>query len=536
MTPTGTDQPETDLQPPGPRTVRLEAPVVSVTVMEDRAQVRRRGRVRLSAGRTRLRIEEVTPLVADKTLRVSGHAGGGLSPRVEEVRIHRWIDTDDQQRQDQEADCRDQLGSALEELSIATQEKTCAHHWLEGLQALQEQLIADIRSDASWGRDLRQQWRGDLKNLIDRIAEATDRHSLSLQRLSDVQQRVDGLRARLESLGPSEKGARTARLEMDCVIEEGGTYEINIDYLVPNACWRPQHTARLQQGPDGPRLGFQTDACLWQYTGEDWSDVTLSFSTLRPSTGRHAPVLQSERLESQKRQDLVVEKPEPKIHTTGLGVESVAARGLPGVEDRGRTFHQEAARTHHIPSDGRPRRVRLFSFETDAQTELVCKPELARTVILLSAQTNDSDHPLLAGPVDLIRECGRIGQATMHYTATGERFELGWGPQDVFRAHRHHRKVPKDMKLVGNWDATEHHITVTLSNLGPESATVRLVERLPVSEVDAVQVQIDSKKTSAGHTLQPNGMANWSLMLPPHHHETVELSYLVRRESGNRVG
>ena len=46
----------------------LRAPVVEVTVLEDRAHVVRRGQLELGAGVTRLKIAGVAPVLADKTL------------------------------------------------------------------------------------------------------------------------------------------------------------------------------------------------------------------------------------------------------------------------------------------------------------------------------------------------------------------------------------------------------------------------------------------------------------------------------------
>ena len=45
------------------------APICSVLVMEDRAQITRRGRLMLAAGRHSLAVMPVTPLVTDRSLR-----------------------------------------------------------------------------------------------------------------------------------------------------------------------------------------------------------------------------------------------------------------------------------------------------------------------------------------------------------------------------------------------------------------------------------------------------------------------------------
>ena len=65
----------------------VDAPVARVTVMEDRAQVRRRGRVELAAGQHLLRVAKVTPLAVDRTLRAGVSSNGAA--RLLDVRIRR---------------------------------------------------------------------------------------------------------------------------------------------------------------------------------------------------------------------------------------------------------------------------------------------------------------------------------------------------------------------------------------------------------------------------------------------------------------
>ena len=76
----------------------VDIPIRSVTLLEDRAQVTRKATLQLPAGVSRLAVEGVSPILADKTLvgRISGnaarvvdapraaeasHPGGGATPR-----------------------------------------------------------------------------------------------------------------------------------------------------------------------------------------------------------------------------------------------------------------------------------------------------------------------------------------------------------------------------------------------------------------------------------------------------------------------
>ena len=66
--------------------IAMIAPIASVTVLEDRAAVTRRGRVRVAAGQRRVVIERVSPVLVDKTLTASA-----TGARVLDVRCERYL-------------------------------------------------------------------------------------------------------------------------------------------------------------------------------------------------------------------------------------------------------------------------------------------------------------------------------------------------------------------------------------------------------------------------------------------------------------
>ncbi|MCW5809319.1 MAG: DUF4140 domain-containing protein, partial [Deltaproteobacteria bacterium] len=62
------------------------APIVAVTVLEDRASVTRAAVVAIGAGQSRVTIERVSPILADKTLTATA-----TGARVLDVRCERYI-------------------------------------------------------------------------------------------------------------------------------------------------------------------------------------------------------------------------------------------------------------------------------------------------------------------------------------------------------------------------------------------------------------------------------------------------------------
>ncbi len=459
-----------------PRT--FDTPVVEVTLLEDRAHVVRRGRATLPAGTFKLTIQHVAPVLSDKTL--SAETGAGA--RVHDLTVRREEIVMSSERP---ARIRD-VETGLESLQLAiaglTRSKADLDGQITALGQMAEQTLADIGVDASWGRVADEEWRGQL-NLIaqeerDLRAKRVDQ-STQLARLEVT--RIDLERQKSELRGPGSRSR--ASIEVALSVEAPGEYELQLDYIVPGACWRPYHTARLIQKPT-PRVVLECAGCVWQNTGEDWNDVQLLFSTQRPSLGTEPPLLGDDVIRLRKKTARVeVETREEEVYTTGPGAGPPAARSrqLSGIDDGGEVMNLRAARTARIPSDGRPYRVSIFEFDTSVTSENICIAELESSVFFKTTQTNEGPHPLLAGPVDLIRDSGLVGRTSVLYTARGERFDLGWGPDPELRVHRSDTKHEVEEKRLSSWNREEHSVEVHLSNLGATEKIIEVVERVPVS-------------------------------------------------------
>jgi hypothetical protein len=144
-------------------------------------------------------------------------------------------------------------------------------------------------------------------------------------------------------------------------------------------------------------------------------------------------------------------------------------------------------------------------------------------------QTNTSPRPLLAGPIDLVRECGRMGRTQVLFVAAGESFALGWGPDPMVRMQRKTEKGKEDSQFMSGWVKVDHTVEVQLSNLGVEPRTLEVVERIPVSEVKQVEIALDGKQTTDGVAADANGFVKWTVELGPRERRTLKLVYQLKR-------
>ena len=495
--------------------------VDEVTLMEDRARVIRRGTVELPAGLSRVTIAAVSPVLADKTLAARSPTATVTDASVARRRLHLDEDRDEatQALVAQRRDARERVDALSERLrriedSLGQLDDAASH------------TLDELALDAAWSRADAGDWERRLKSVAELEGRLREERLTTRWDLEEARRELERVQ---RALSASATPSRELRAQITVTIEapEAGPHAIEVEYVVPNACWRPRHRAVL----DGDTVRFEHEGCVWQNTGEDWDDVQLRFSTQRPSLGVEPPTLSTDRLRVQRKADrVVVEARQQVVEQTGLGAASApAAPELPGIDDGGEVQELVAPDRARVPSDGRPHRAALFAFEVPATETLSCVPSITEAVIRKTEQTNEATRPLLAGPVDLVRGGGFVGRTTILYVAPGERFELGWGPDPALRVHREVEVTEEESKLLSSWYRSERDVVDRLSNLGPDPKTVELVERVPVSEIEKVKIAVDADHT--GRDADADGFVRWSVELAPFGHERVELRYVVERHS-----
>ena len=536
--PTIVDKASADQAHQGATVLDLKAPVVEVTVLEDRAHVVRRGAVELLAGMTRLRVTGVAPVLADKTLcaavvRVGQKLGDPSRERVNDVRVKRARRVLAEDQPQQRAALTTELEQEAQTLARmqARHAQLCARQ--QGVEAVAEVTMTDIGVDVSHGQANAERWLAQLAEITAQEAGIRERRVALELEIAEQDELVARLRRRASATAQVSDTA-AAEVVVEVWTAAAGQYQVQVDYIVPGACWRPYHRAQLVELVAGkePVLHFASEGCVWQNTGEDWHEVQLVFSTERPSLGMEPPPLTSEVLHAQRRSEsLVVEAREQEVQTTGLGAAKQRSPQVPGIDDGGEPLKLRSPAKASVAADGRPHRVPLMAFTSPTGIEQVSMPELAEAVVLKSTHVNRSQLPILAGPVDLVREGGFVGRSALLFIAPGENFAIGWGPDGAVRVRRSVELGKEDRSALSSWTTQVHLVKIQLSNLGPQAREIVVRERVPVSEIEKLRVEVDPAGTSDQQRADNNGFVRWQVLLPGFGRRTVELKYVVRKHA-----
>lgn len=456
-----------------------------VIVMEDRAQVERRGTLSLTGGVTTVELPGFPLVAVDRSLTVEA-----TGATVHEARlVRRWkqkakgglpIDASDLRKRVQ-ALVDTQYSHDSDVYRLTTRR--------DGLTQARQALLQSIGARAGYGDADVAAWERQLDVLSTQQRENDEAIRVAQAAVDAVKRELSASR---QALAMAEERQEDLECLLSLTVEGQGEVAVRVSYLVPCAVWRPAYRATLS----GDQVLFESEAVVWQRTGEEWPEVQLEFSTARPTLGTTPPSLHDDWLSL--RQKTTIEKRVVDVSVREeviqhAGETSIAVPELPGLDDGGEARLLTAPGKSTVPSDGQPHRVPLGKFTAKATTELVCPPEFSPLAFTVVRVPNEGGSVLLAGPVDLIRSAGFVGRSQVSFTAPGETLKLSFGSEDGVRVTRVVEEKVDEARLTGR-KTTKKTVTLHVSNASTTPRKLMLEERVFVSEVKEVEVQVLQKE------------------------------------------
>ncbi|MFD8734000.1 mucoidy inhibitor MuiA family protein [Streptomyces sp. NPDC059618] len=503
----------------------IPLPVTAVVCLEDRAQIERTADLELSAGVQQLRLGPVSALAVDRTLHAeltADHPATVLDVRI----VRAWTPHGPLPSTDDSA-LRLRLHELEGEQLALGRRRDRLHARLEALGRLATDLLRDIAEGAGSGETDEGRWTREL----DRVDAERDRHGEELRAVEAESEAVSTEIAdtyRALDLAEEQPAELLGHVELTVEAAQAGPARLRLSHLTPCALWRPAYRAVL----DGDSLTLETDAMVWQRTGEDWSDVRLTLSTARSARAGEPPRLTEDRLTltdrtAAERRTVDVEFREEEIAEIG----PAPVLGLPGVDDGGQARVLHSPVPVSVPTDGRAHRVPLSAVTCAARSEYASSPELSPLVTRVVRFDNASGHALLAGPVDLVRDSGFTGRGTLGFTAPGAPVELAFGSHDDYRVVRRSEET-RDTTSLTQRTVVTRTVRLHLSRFSAPGEqgeqVVSLRERIPVSEVSAVEVRLRKEACAPEpDEVDADGIARWDVRLAPGGRRTVTLVYEV---------
>ena len=527
----------------------LTTTITGVTVYPDRAQVTRKGALRLDApGEHTLRIGGLPLALLSDSVRASGKGPAGM--RILAV------------EQAHEAN-----PSAPEETIKALQAEI---ERLEREIALLDERLRSVAERQSWLSTLGDQaarslaWgiaRGstkpeDASGLFAYAGEQAQYLASSRQEIQttrdETQRTLDARRrelARLGGAGRPDRIAASVRIEAPAA----GQVEIELSYLLYGASWRPRYDARVDTAAGRVKLTQQ--ALVSQSTGEDWSDVALALSTARPSAATRLPD-EPDPWYLDLYRPTPPPAPAPRMAykasaslAAGMAADMaapMAAQAMDRLEEAAVAAEFAGAEIERagsaqvfrvpggvgVPSDGEPHLFGIGEYETQAKMDYVAQPVYSPGAHLRATATNTAGRVLLPGELHVFQAGAGgdeyVGQTRLDLTAENAELPLYLGVDDNLTVKRElvERDTDKGSLLQRGVRKTTFGYRVTLANRTGAAQHVTLQDVLPVPRNERIKLNTLEMKPQPSERTKLEQLT-WELDLAPNEEKKVEWRFVV---------
>ncbi|TWT43410.1 mucoidy inhibitor MuiA family protein [Botrimarina hoheduenensis] len=173
-----------------------------------------------------------------------------------------------------------------------------------------------------------------------------------------------------------------------------------------------------------------------------------------------------------------------------------------------------------LPSRSDKQLIPIVALPLEAEFYRVAAPVLTSYVYEEARLVNSTKSVLLAGPAATFLGDRFVGRGEVPSIAIGEGFTVGLGIDESLRASR--ELVDKSDRVQGGNRVARFDYRLTIDNFGDKPVEVRLSDRLPTSDTDAVKVTLVSAKPGMNTPGEPSvseptkeGFLNWVLGVAP---------------------
>lgn len=315
---------------------------------------------------------------------------------------------------------------------------------------------------------------------------------------------------------------------------------VGIRYMVADAGWTPGYDLRAKDTDSPITLDYRAD--VWQNTGVNWKDVTLTLSSGDPNQGGTKPELAQWNLafgsydynQAYNRESAVYDKKEYEKADDNSGAEQLALGNTRTLTLADYTVMRNTATTaefaisvkQDIPSDGKNQQVSVQTATLPATYAHYAVPKLDKDAFLVARITGWESLNLLPGGVNIFFEGTYVTQAMLDPTNTVDTLNFSLGRDKKVIIERNMLKDYNARKDIGINKERTFGYEFVLRNTKKSVVHLKLMDQLPVSQ-DA-DIEVKAIELSGASHDEGTGILTWNLDLQPAETQKLKLIYSVK--------
>lgn len=513
--------------------IAVNSRVAAVTVFPNMAEITRRADFDLPAGLHRLVLRNIPQSAYLETLQI------GLSGATQKALLYREEgvpprSADDPKVLAAEALIREvegRIDKVEDDVRRARTEATAARTAIGFLEQLgSNEGLAEAGAEA-----LR-----DITRMIASEADAAGKQALEAQiraraiedQLEDLEEELARAEQALEAIDREDEDRHYLVIEVD--VAETGPGALELRYLSGGEVFSmPSYEWHLITG-ETSEVTLKRGFGLQQGTGENWENVALTISTLQPEEQGSPSDLYAQRrwisdqrpepkMRSQAADYMAAAAPEPMMEP--VVIEEAAAPTW-GADTSGPGVTYRFGHPVSLASGADIVKLDMDALSTEAEVLAVAVPMSDETAYRVAKVTNTFGEDLLPGEEVPMFVDGKLVTLTYFVGAVaGQAFDLGFGAIPGLQLTRRTlQRSEGERGVISRSNQQEEVVEITVENLTEESWPLRLLDRVPYSEQEELEITWTAQPSvSEANVEKERGILAWEFDLAPGEDRLIRL-------------
>lgn len=506
---------------------RTESTISNITVFLNKAQITRKVRTRIEAGKTNIIVTGLTAQLDQQSIQVSGKGAFvimGISHQqnfLNEFNVPKPLQV-----------LRDSLELLQRQLTVETSQKEILNKEEQMLLsnqkiggANQNLSVAELRAMADFYRTR----LGDI--VIARLRQD--------EKIKKLNQKIERVQRQINEKNESY-GRNTSEIVISLSAEAAVAVELEINYVVASAGWQAVYDLRGLNTKSPVQLSYKAN--VFQNTGEEWTNVKLRLSTANPSLGGLKPELAAWYLNfydpvqfSQNRSYRM--KRDSNAPSAVPAMAEEAERGLEAgpsetIADFVTTVQTslntefDISLPYTVSSSNKPTLVDIRNYELKAEYLYSVAPKLDRDAFLIAKATGWEEFSLLPGEANVFFEGTFVGKTFIDPNSIQDTLSISMGRDKRIVVKREKLKDFSSRKLIGTNQRASYAYEISVRNTKAEAIRIRVEDQIPVSQNSLIEIAVLDTGGSAYH--RGNGKLVWEIDVSPNETKSVVYKYEIK--------
>lgn len=511
--------------------IDVESAITEVSLFRDGALVTREGTISAPAGKSILVFKNLPSQVDSSTLQANFiDTANGL---IRNAKIFR----------PEESEESESIKSIRDRLDAAKKDKE-----------QQLRIFAEAKADIAFATDMRESFAAEFGKIDEgeslSLEQAKELNAFVRRTQTDAYQTIDQSETAMRDIDDQIKeietelreAVETAALlssiaEVEIEMDNAGDVGIALSYLANNARWAPQYELRAL--PDRGSLDFGYFASVWQRTGEDWSDITLSLQTNQASRQGNVPEpppLVVRKIEDYYRgravsQEEVIELSPFSVDAASAKSARTASQQQVAVTASTVSFQATIPGQITVPSSKDSSAYKVLEDSIEAEFWSESAPRLQLDAYLRAKLRNTLPLPILPGQALAFVDGKLSSKVYLEKILPDEETDISLGVDgNIVVKRTEGAQKDSDSGFIDKTTTLNREYRNVVVNQHNVAHKVIIVDQFPIAQNSKIEIRRNAPKDSdvvIDEENENNGIFQWEAVLQPKTEKTFTTAYDV---------